>query len=242
MVATTAGVGKSTAQRVLANDSRCAAKTRWLGLRKVGANPPVRNLYPEYDRHLELSIVRKSEGFFEKILRKDLDARNLIRSNSLSIDQLIAAEVGKNTRFPSIEISDMSGTGLALHSHTLAFDQNGTLLLTENSPQRLFDRLFVPDDAGSHAETLRRFAERRSILDNILGEAKTLEKHLGCADKAKLDEYLASVQETELLVQRQCQVDWVKVSSSTASPRTSTTVACGSMSYWKSVTSPSSRT
>ena len=130
-------------------------------------------------------------------------------SNTLSIDQLIAAEVGKNTRFPSIEISDMSGTGPALHSHTLAFDHNGTPLPTENSPQRLFDRLFVPEDAGSRAETLRRFAEKRSILDDVLGEAKSLEKHLGSADKAKLDEYLASVRETEIRVQR--QVDWVDV-------------------------------
>lgn len=130
-------------------------------------------------------------------------------SNSMSVDQLIAAKVGKNTRFPSIEISDLSGTGAALHSHTLAFDVNGTPLPAEDNPQRLFDRLFVPDDSTSREATLRRFAEKRSVLDNILDEAKALEKKLGGADKAKLDEYLASVRETEIRLQR--QIDWVDV-------------------------------
>ena len=130
-------------------------------------------------------------------------------SNSLSVDQLIASQIGKNTRFPSIEISDGSGTGSALHSHTLAFDQNGTPLPTENNPQRLFDRLFVPDDDASREATLRRYAEKRSILDNILSEAKALDKKLGNADKAKLEEYLASVRETEIRLQR--QVDWIDV-------------------------------
>ncbi len=130
-------------------------------------------------------------------------------SNSQSIDQLIASKIGNQTRFPSIEISDLSGTGPALHSHTLAFDRNGTPLPAENSPQRLFDRLFVADDASSREETLRRYAEKRSILDNILSEAKSLEKKLGGADKAKLDEYLSSVRETELRVQR--QIEWVDI-------------------------------
>ncbi|MFK7850217.1 MAG: DUF1552 domain-containing protein [Akkermansiaceae bacterium] len=138
-------------------------------------------------------------------------------ANSLSIDQLIASQVGKNTRFPSIEISDNSGTGPALHSHTLAFDYNGTPLPTENNPQRLFDRLFVPEDDASREATLRRYAEKRSILDNVLSEAKALEKKLGGADKAKLEEYLASVRETEIRVQR--QVDWVDVPKPEIDPK-----------------------
>jgi hypothetical protein len=91
---------------------------------------------------------------------------------------------GQDT-FPSIEIGDQSGTGTALHSHTLAFDRNGTPLPTENSPQRLFERLFVPDDAASREATLKRYAEKRSILDEVMGEAKSLEKKLGRADQTK---------------------------------------------------------
>ena len=130
-------------------------------------------------------------------------------TNTISVDQLIAEKIGAQTRFPSIEIGDQSGTGTALHSHTLAFDRNGTPLPAENSPQRLFERLFVPDDAASRDAALKRYAEKRSILDDVLGEARSLEKHLGRADQTKLAEYLSSVRETELRVQR--QVEWVDV-------------------------------
>lgn len=130
-------------------------------------------------------------------------------TNSVSADQIIAEKIGHHTRFPSIEIGDMSGTGSALHSHTLAFDRNGTPLPTENNPQHLFERLFVPDDSRSREATLRRYAEKRSILDDVLNEANSLNKKLGKADQAKLDEYLGSVRETEIRVQR--QVEWVDV-------------------------------
>ncbi len=67
---------------------------QWLGLRKVGSNPPSQTLYPEYDRHLELSIVRETEGFFGEILRSDLDARNLIKSDFVTINERLARFYG----------------------------------------------------------------------------------------------------------------------------------------------------
>jgi hypothetical protein len=67
---------------------------QWLGLRKVGANPPSQTLYPEYDRHLEISIVRETEGFFAEILRRDLDARNLIKSNFVTINERLGRFYG----------------------------------------------------------------------------------------------------------------------------------------------------
>ncbi|RYD66622.1 MAG: DUF1552 domain-containing protein [Verrucomicrobiaceae bacterium] len=130
-------------------------------------------------------------------------------TNTVSIDQVIAEKTAAHTRFPSLEIGDESGTGIALHSHTLAFERNGTPLPAENSPRQLFERLFVADDAGSRDATLKRYAEKRSVLDEVLGEAKSLDKKLGRADRDKLAEYLAAVRETERRVQR--QVDWVDV-------------------------------
>ncbi len=130
-------------------------------------------------------------------------------ANSISADQVIAERIGMVTRFPSIEIGDMSGTGSALHSHTLAFDRNGTPLPSENSPRRLFERLFVPDDATSRAQTLQRYAEKKSILDDVLIDAKRLEGKLGKADRDKLAQYLQAVRETEVRLAR--QVEWVDV-------------------------------
>ena len=66
-------------------------------------------------------------------------------ANSVSVDQVLAETHGPKTRFGSLQLSDMSGTGSAGHSHTLSFDINGTPVPAENSPRRLFERLFVPE-------------------------------------------------------------------------------------------------
>ena len=81
------------------DDAKSAALVRnfagqWLGLRRVGANPPAKNLYPEYDRHLEISIVRETEGFFAEILQHDLDARNFLRSDFVTINERLARFYG----------------------------------------------------------------------------------------------------------------------------------------------------
>ena len=122
--------------------------------------------------------------------------------NSVSVDQLAAQVHGRQTRFPALELSNGGGTGGANHSHTLAFDHAGTPLPTENSPQRLFDRLFAPEGQASRDAVMKRYAERCSILDDILGEADALSRRLGAADQRKLDEYLSSVRQTEERIQR----------------------------------------
>ncbi len=130
-------------------------------------------------------------------------------TNALSLDQLVAEHLGAETRFPSLQLSDQSGTGSAGHSHTLSFDRSGTPLPAENSPQRVFERLFVPDSAADRTATLQRYTERKSILDNVLREASSLRGRLGTEDQRKLDEYLFSVRATEQRVER--LVDWVDV-------------------------------
>jgi hypothetical protein len=123
-------------------------------------------------------------------------------TNTQSIDQVVAELHGQQTRYSSLQLGDMSGTGAAGHSHTLSFDVNGTPLPSENSPRRMFDRLFVADSADDRAATLKRYAERRSILDDIAGEAKSLDRKLGANDRRKVDEYLSSVRQTEKQVER----------------------------------------
>ena len=138
-------------------------------------------------------------------------------TNSMSADQLVADLHGKQTRFPSLQLSDISGTGGAGHSHTLSFDRAGTPIPAENSPRRLFERLFVPESDADRAATLRRYAERRSILDDVLAEAKSLERKLGQEDQRKLGEYLGAVRETEQRVER--MESWVDVPKPTVDAR-----------------------
>ena len=130
-------------------------------------------------------------------------------ANSMSIDQAMAELHGKETRFASLQLADRYGTGNALHSNTLSFDRNGTPLPAENTPQRLFDRLFVPEDSKSKEATLKRYAEQKSILDSVMADAKSLEKKLGKQDREKLDQYFTSVRSTEQRVER--MESWIDV-------------------------------
>jgi len=130
-------------------------------------------------------------------------------TNSISLDQVVADQIGIKTRIPSLQLSDQSGTGGAGHSHTLSFDRSGTPLPSESSPRRVFDRLFVPDDAKDRAAVLQRYAEKKSILDGVLSDAKSLNKRLGKQDQKKLEEYLSSVRETEMRVSR--AEDWIDI-------------------------------
>ena len=138
-------------------------------------------------------------------------------TNSVSMDQLLAEVHGRETRIGSLQLSDQSGTGSAGHSHTLSFDRSGTPLPAENSPKQVFERLFVPDSAEDRAATLKRYAEKKSILDGILHEADALHRKLGRNDQKKLDEYLTSVRETEQRVQR--LENWVDVPKPEVSSR-----------------------
>ena len=130
-------------------------------------------------------------------------------SNTISDDQIIASHHSKATRFASLQLSDRSGTGSAGHSHTLSFNATGTPIPAEDSPQRLFERLFVPESAADRAATLRRYAEKKSVLDNVLSESRRLRNKLGEKDQQKLDQYLESVRETELRVHR--MQEWIDI-------------------------------
>jgi hypothetical protein len=138
-------------------------------------------------------------------------------TNTISIDQIIAEKVGVKTRIPSLQLSDQSGTGSAGHSHTLSFDASGTPLPAESSPKQLFERLFVPDTAADREATLKRYAQKKSILDSVLSDAKKLQSALGGADQRKVEEYLGSVRETESRVNR--LVDWIDVPKPEVSDR-----------------------
>ena len=67
---------------------------QWLGLRDVGNNPPAEDLYPQYDRHLETSMVGESEAYFAEFLKHDLDARQMIKSDFVTINERLARFYG----------------------------------------------------------------------------------------------------------------------------------------------------
>jgi hypothetical protein len=118
--------------------------------------------------------------------------------NSISLDQIIAEQVGMETRFPSLSVG---------FSNT-SWTRFGTAIPAEGSPSRLFARLFL---AGSPQEVKaqeRRLREGRSILDKLLPEADRLQRGLGKEDREKLGDYFDSVREVEQRLHR--AEEWTK--------------------------------
>ena len=123
--------------------------------------------------------------------------------NSISLDQVYAEFVGNQTRFSSLVMSTDGGVGAPRCSQTLSFNRNGRAIPAEQSPKRLFDMLFVKNDV----DAARRLAISESALDDMLADARDLRRTLAHEDKHRLEEYLDSVREAELRVQKAKQ--WV---------------------------------
>lgn len=121
---------------------------------------------------------------------------------SVSIDQHVAQTLGSDTRFQSLVMSSFGGVNRPYRSSTLSFDRSGRPIPAQNNPAEIFRRMF-----GEVTDSERNaLASRGSIIDEILGEAKDLNRKLGKEDQRKMDEYLTSVREVEQLTER--SVKW----------------------------------
>lgn len=118
--------------------------------------------------------------------------------NTISLDQEFAAHVGAQTRISSLVMSTDGGTGTPRGAHTLSFNRSGRAIPAEHRPKRVFDMLFVKSDG----DAARRLALSKNALDELLEDAKSLRKTLSSPDQISLDEYLESVREAELKVEK----------------------------------------
>jgi len=121
--------------------------------------------------------------------------------NTVSVDQVMAEVVGQQTRIPSLELSISSGTGRPFGTNTLAFSRDGVPLPAEDNPKNIFSRLFGEETGGIAAQRAR-LLKRRSVLDAVHDDAKSLRLELGKDDRTKLDEYLHSVRDVEQRAER----------------------------------------
>ena len=110
--------------------------------------------------------------------------------NTISIDQLLAKHLGHQTRFPSLVLG-LSG------SNSPSYTENGSMVPAEDSPSKLFARLFINDSSAERARKSARAREGQSIMDLVAEDARALERQLGAGDRDRLDAYFTSVRELE---------------------------------------------
>jgi hypothetical protein len=128
----------------------------------------------------------------------------------ISVDQFAAQQIGDATRFASLELGIDRGANAGncdsgyscAYSSNISWRSPSTPNGKEVNPRAVFDRLF--GDQGAAASDQQRAKEdayRRSILDLVLEDARSLKRQLGSGDQRKLDEYLDSVRELESRIQ-----------------------------------------
>jgi hypothetical protein len=115
-----------------------------------------------------------------------------------SIDQFLAQRVGRQTRVPSLvlgcepSMASVHKNYSMLYSSHISWSSPTTPTPLEVYPALAFDRLFKDNSSATDA----------SVLDSVLGEAKSLRGKISHNDQLKLDEYLNSVREVEQRIQQ----------------------------------------
>ena len=98
-------------------------------------------------------------------------------------------------------MSSLGGINRPYRSSTLSFDRSGRPIPAQNKPAESFRRMFgAVTDSEKNA-----LASRGSIIDEVLSEAKDLNRRLGANDRRKMREYLESVREVERMTERSKQ-------------------------------------
>jgi hypothetical protein len=141
-------------------------------------NPAARLPGPGNDHHRSMSALVTGTQFTGR------------GAGGASIDQLVAAKVGGNSRFRSLQIGvsqESFGESIQRNMSWAGYER---ALPPEMLPNKLFDRLFGARDAGW-------IARKKSVLDAVQEDAVAIRKALGREDQTRLDDHLASVRDVE---------------------------------------------
>jgi hypothetical protein len=128
----------------------------------------------------------------------------------ISFDQIVANQVGGQTRFPSLELGmedsrqagDCDSGYSCAYTNNLAWRSESQPLPPTLDPRALFERLFGNGLVLSPEDRDRQSRYRRSILDFVTDDTHRLESNLGPTDRRKLDEYLSSIRDIERQISR----------------------------------------
>jgi hypothetical protein len=128
----------------------------------------------------------------------------------ISMDQIVARELGKYTQLASLELAIESGDtagacdqGFACaYTNTISWRTANTPLPTQNNPRAVFERLFGDSGSTDPKVRLARMKRERSLLDSVTQEVAQLRGALGHDDGAKLSEYLESIRDVERRIEK----------------------------------------
>ena len=126
-------------------------------------------------------------------------------SNAVSVDQIAARELSKETQIASLElgiesnamIGSCDGGASCAYTNTIAWRTPTTPLPIENDPRAVFERMFGTSGSTDPAVRLARMQRDRSILDLVGDELAGLGRVIGPGDRVKVEEYLDALRDIE---------------------------------------------
>ena len=144
---------------------------------------------------------RASAGWLSGVHARQAQGVN-VRAGTTA-DQVAAGTLGRDTPLPSLELAVDSGDLVGncdngydcAYLNTISWRTPTTPLPTERNPAVVFERLF--GDGGTAAERRAEVHRDRSILDDVTDDITALQRAVGPADRARVDEYLEAVREIE---------------------------------------------
>jgi hypothetical protein len=148
-----------------------------------------------------------SAGWLSGAVAKQTEAEDI--RVGITIDQVLAKQVGQDTPLPSLEFATEDFSGYVggcvpgyscAYMNTISWAGETAPLPMEINPRVAFERLF--GRAGSPAERAQRMQQDLSILDSITAEARSLQRAVAARDRGRLDDYLDNVREIERRIQR----------------------------------------
>ena len=114
---------------------------------------------------------------------------------STSIDTIIAEQIGRGTRFRSLEVTCDGDS-----SNTWSARGSSGLNPAETSPLELYKRIFGDGFSDPNAADFKADPEvmvRHSVLSAVTEQRKNLMASVSVSDRARLDEYFSSVRDLE---------------------------------------------
>jgi hypothetical protein len=152
--------------------------------------------------------ARAASTFLTGVHVKKTEGSNI--QAGISMDQIAAGELGKQTQIASLEMTmeytEMLGACDAgyscAYSNTIAWRNPTTPMPMEIDPRAIFERLFGDGDSTDRASRIARLREDQSILDALVEDVARLGFRLGVRDRSKLSQYLDAIRDVERRIQR----------------------------------------
>jgi hypothetical protein len=168
-------------------------------------SPALTPLAPHKQKFLVISGLssdpdRTKAGFHDRALTSFMTGVELARGKiqvGVSVDQLAAQVLGKETQFASLELATEYNGALGGVSYKTAT----TPLPFEPNPRRVFERLFGDGGKIDPVAAAERREADQSKLDAVTARIQALKVRLGPSDNRKLDEYLQSIRDIERRIQ-----------------------------------------